>query len=350
MKLNVPAFLVRTTIFRFAAIMFMHSTAIAQNDTLIFNNGDIIVGEVKDMKRGVVKIETDYSKSDFTAEWKKVSAVRSLELYSVALRDKSIYPSVTIGTVSPGKLILTDGPFTRSVDVGDIVYFRHVSRKFIDRLNASVDLGFSLTKANNLKQFNASANLGYNTENWSLGASYRQVGSTQDDVESITRAETAVNADYSLQKGIYLGSGVNMLSSSELQLKLRTTAVAGVGYFLVRSNTMYWSWFLGGAANIEDVYEMPEEPSADRESFEGIISTEFNIFDFGDLKLITNIKWFPSITESGRHRVDFKFDTSYDLPLDFYVKAGLTYNFDNKPAPGVTDTDYVIVTGFGWKL
>ena len=49
------------------------SNLFAQTDTLIFKNGNMVVGEIKSMSRGVIQIETDYSDSDFMIEWEKVN-------------------------------------------------------------------------------------------------------------------------------------------------------------------------------------------------------------------------------------------------------------------------------------
>jgi len=74
-----------------------------------------------------------------------------------------------------------------------------------------------------------------------------------------------------------------------------------------------------------------------------------NLYDIGDLSLLTKLVVYPSITESGRFRSDFNFDAKYDLPKDFYLKFGLNVNYDNRPVAGATDTDYMLQTGFGWK-
>ena len=37
----------------------------AQTDSIVFTNGNYMVGEVKNMSMGVMQIETDYSDSDF---------------------------------------------------------------------------------------------------------------------------------------------------------------------------------------------------------------------------------------------------------------------------------------------
>ena len=81
-----------------------------------------------------------------------------------------------------------------------------------------------------------------------------------------------------------------------------------------------------------------------------MLGTEVNLYDIGDLNLLTNVYWYPSLTQSGRNRVDYRFDVKYDLPLDFYVKAGFTLNYDSQPATGASESDYVILTGFGWEL
>ena len=39
-----------------------------QSDSLIFRNGNVVVGEIKSMNRGVIIVETDYSDDDFKIE------------------------------------------------------------------------------------------------------------------------------------------------------------------------------------------------------------------------------------------------------------------------------------------
>ncbi|MGB6035512.1 MAG: DUF481 domain-containing protein, partial [Cryomorphaceae bacterium] len=236
------------------------------------------------------------------------------------------------------------------VPLREVVYFRQVNSGFWSKVSASVDLGFSLTEASNLQQFNTSANLGYNSAQWSFKGSYRQVRSEQDEVDPVRRIDGNVNADYALRNGVFFGAGINFLSNTEQLLDLRTTGTVGAGYYIARNNHMYWNGFLGVAINNENFIENLEEPSSDRESYEGVVGTELNLYDVGDLNLFTNFTWYPSFTEAGRNRIDYRLNISYSLPLDFYVKTGLTLNYDSKPAAGASETDYVVVTGFGWEF
>jgi hypothetical protein len=36
--------------------------------------------------------------------------------------------------------------------------------------------------------------------------------------------------------------------------------------------------------------------------------------------------------------------------MDFYIKSGLTLNYDNKPAVSGSETDYVLFFTVGWHL
>jgi hypothetical protein len=149
-----------------------------------------------------------------------------------------------------------------------------------------------------------------------------------------------------LQKDWFSLAQITFLSNTEQQIDQRWTYKLGLGKYLVHTNQTYWSITAGGAYNNETY------TSADpvRNSAEAFFGSQLNMFDIGDLNIFSNAVAYPSITESGRWRFDFAFDMKYDLPLDFYVKLGVTYNFDNQPASGGSESDYVFKTSFGWEL
>ncbi len=325
----------------------------AQTDTLRLSNGDILVGEIKEMNRGVLIIETDYSDSDFKVEWEKIVKIISTQKYTVSLRDRTLPTNASLGTTESGSLRIEGGGGTREVAFEEVVYLRGLDDSFWSKMSANVDFGFSITKANNLRQFNADALVGFKSKRWVVTGTYRQVRSTQDEVDPVRRIEGGLNSDYTFNSGIFIGARVNFLSNTEQNLDLRTTGLLGAGYYFARSNQLYWNVFVGPAINVEEVSNPEDinvEPAQDRQSLEAVLGTELNMYDVGNLSLLTNIYWYPSITEKGRNRVDYKFDVKYDLPLDFYVKAGFTLNYDNQPAAGASESDYVILTGFGWEL
>ena len=336
-------------------------------DVIKLKNGNELNGEVKSMDRGILTIETDYSDSDFKVEWDQISYLKTGSKYIVSLSKESmkhlkgfvakndsldgrILATLETHPSNSEVLILHTDHGNKNVSMNQIVYLNSVNDSFISRLSAAIDVGFNLTKANNLKQLNVSSTISYEADKWGADGGFNVVDSKQDSVARIHRLDANIGFNWYLPKDFYLAVSANYLENDELQLDLRSTYKAGLGFFILRTNHLYWK-VEGGAAFTEELY-FPD-PSIDpnpKASGEGYIGTEINLFDIGDLNLMSNIIVYPSITESGRTRSDFKFEAKYDLPFDLYIKAGTTVNYDNQPAVEGSEYDYVINTGLGWEL
>ncbi len=323
------------------------SVALAQApDSIIFKNDNYIVGEVKTMNRNVLSVETDYSDDDFTIEWDGVKEIYTKTSFLITLSNGSRYNG-HINTSEAGKItITTDDGQTIVVNPDDIVIMDGIDQGFWSQVYASVDFGWDITKANNFRQYSMRSNLGYIAKRWQLDADYNLLKTQQDDVDDIHRTDGSVTYKYFLPHDWYPLVAVSLLQNSEQQLDLRTTAKLGMGKYVLHTNQLYWGFSAG--ANYNDERYAGDAP-ADRSSWEGFLGTELNLFNIGDLNLLSQLTAYPSFTESGRWRTDFKFDMKYDLPLDFYVKLGYTLNYDNKPAEGSSTSDFVFHTGFGWE-
>ena len=317
----------------------------AQSDSLIFNNGNYIIGEVKSMDRNTLKIETDYSDDDFTIEWDGIKEIYTTTFFLITLSDGSRYNG-DLNSAESGKLnISTDDGQQIEVEYEDIVILDDMDKGFWNQIYASIDIGFDLTKANNFKQVSVRSAVGYIEKRWSLAGSYNTLNTHQDEVEDIRRTDGAATFKYFLPHDWYPLASVSFLSNTEQKLDLRTTGKMGMGKYVIHTNSSYWGFSAGANYNTENF----ADTIPDRTSMEAFIGTEFNMFNIGDLNLLTNITAYPSFTEAGRFRTDLNFDMKYDLPMDFYIKLGFTVNYDNQPVAGASETDYVFHSGFGWE-
>ncbi len=319
----------------------------AQPDSLIFKSGTYMVGEVKTMDRGVVTVETPYSDSDFKIEWDGISEIYTKTYFLITLSNGSRYNG-TLGMSEPERIIIyTDDGKQIETIFEDIVFLDDRDKGFWSQLYFSFDVGLDLTKANNFRQFSVRSNLGYTAKRWNLDGTYNTLYSSQNETEDINRSDGGFSYKYFLPKDWYPLVSIDFLSSSEQQLQLRTTGKLGMGKYVIHTNRTYWGF--SGGANYNNENFLDDTP--DRQSWEGFFGTELNLFDIGDLNLFTKLLAYPSFTESGRWRADFSFDARYEMPFDddFYLKLGLTFNYDNRPVEGATDIDYVIHTGFGWS-
>ncbi|MDN3204312.1 DUF481 domain-containing protein [Psychroserpens sp. XS_ASV72] len=346
----------------FLLIFVIHYTSFSQNDSLVLNNGDFIVGDLKSMFKGVLTIEPSYSDSDFKIKWKDVKELKATQRYFIALSD-GLRTNGTLKSSGIGKLIIHKGEGDYlTVNQSDVVYIKSIDSGFLSRLSANIDFGFTLTKANNQQQLNGNLRMGYLADKWTTRLFYNTLLTKQDDASDIRRNDAGIEFLYILPEDWVLGASVNLLSNTEQSLDLRLTSKMGIGNYLKYSNTMYWNVLAGFAYNTESFLPIlnPEQgittTTPNRKSFEGFLKTELNIYDLGDLELFTNIILYPTIfsdtnVKSGRTRVDFRFDVKYDdlFIEDFYIRAGYNLNYDNRPAEAGKALDYIFTTGFGWE-
>ena len=330
----------------FAILGFLVS--FAQNDSLILVNGNVIVGEIKSMDRGVLSIETDYSDGDFKIEWDGIDKIYTVTNYMITLSDGSrLYGSIESLDNKTLKLSLDSGT-TREINFNNLVFLKSIDTGFWDQFYASIDIGFDLARANHLATFSTRSNVGYLAKKWSADITFNSLTSTQDSVDAIRRTDGGITYNYYLPRDWYIPISIKYLTNSEQRLDARWSMLVGVGKYVVHSNRVYWGFDVGASLSSEK-YSPLNEPSTKTNSWEGYLGSELNLFDIDDFSLLTKVKVYPSFTNSGRWRSDFNLDTKYDLPLDFYVKIGFSVNYDNQPVTGASELDYVIHTGFGWE-
>jgi hypothetical protein len=346
----------------FFLLFALHYMSFAQNDTLILNNRDVIVGDLKSMDRGVLTIEPSYSDSDFKIKWEDIKEMKANQRYLITLADGQRING-TFSSTGDGKVFI-DNEDGEDLTVGqsEIVNVNSVDSGFLSRLSANIDFGLSLTKANNQKQLNGNLRMAYLEDRWSADLYFNTLITTQDDVADIQRNDAGLGFRYFLPSDWNIGADLDLLSNTEQSLDLRSTGKIGIGKFVKRSNSSYWNIYAGLAFTSETFSAVfnPDDGTTTtaprRNSMEGFLATELNFYDIGDLNLLTNLILYPTIVsdpsvESGRVRTDFRFDAKYDdiFLEDFYIRAGFTLNYDNRPVEAGKEVDYIFTTGFGWE-
>jgi len=335
-------------LFLFCALFFLLSSQMsqAQQDTLMFHNGEAVIGEIKMLQRGVVTIETAYSDNDFQIEWEAVRTIKSAQLYVITIDDgRRLFADIN-SSGNGDTVVMKDGDVLHEATLIDIVNFKPVRTTFWDRFSANIDFGLNHTKANNLVQWNSSVATGYITKKWAADATFNMVFSRQDSIADTKRTDGNIRLMAFLQKDWYVLVSNDFLQNEEQKLALRSNTKLGVGKFILDNHELYLALSAGLASNNERYTEDANPNRFTAEVFGGV---ELNMFDVGDLSLRTSAKAYPNISDVGRVRVDFDFEVKYDLPKDLYIKASTTVNFDNRPVDGASDVDYVFVVGIGWS-
>lgn len=317
-----------------------------QNDTIHVKTGIVLYGEIKGIKSGVLTMETAYSDKDFTIDFSQITELKIEKICFIVLaggRRLSGY----VRSEKANEFTFTDKNGTKeTIPIQDLVLLEEINSKFWKRISGNIDFSYNLTKANNASQFTIGGGLSYRGTKWVGKANITALNSDQDNVDQITRNDINAELLRVLPRNWYLLTNYSFLSNTEQALESRNSLRAGAGRFLVLSNKLSWGLNIGLNYNIENFNDL----TPDNQSTELYFGSDFDMFDYTDWKLKTNINIFPSLSETGRWRVDYNLDLKWDLPYDFYIKTNLQFNYDNRAASSGSDFDYIWTTGIGWSF
>ena len=324
----------------------MGSLTYAQKDTLRYKNGDLMVGEVKNLSSGVLTMKTKYSKKDFNIKFNRVSEM-IIERKCIVTLTQARNHFGYVRTTEGGKISITenDGKVIE-VPINQITSLQEVDDNFWGRFRGAIDLGFNITKANNNRQFNTAARVSYSGIKWLLDGKLNVLISAQDSVAETSRSDANIEGIRLLGNNYFMIADISYLQNTAQALDARISPSLGYGKFLVNSNKMYLGVSIGLNYNIESF----ADETGDRQSAEAFASMSLNMFDFEKIDISSNLRFLPSISEAERFRVDYDLKIKYKIIKDFYISAGLSFNYDNKTATVGDQFDYVINTGFGWKF
>ncbi len=330
----------------FVCFLLFSNFIFSQNDTIVLKNGNTLYGEIKGLQSGVLTMKTSYSDKDFAIEFREVTELKIQKICFILLS----YGRRRTGYLSSNKskeVTLTNRDGSVEVfKVNEIITLQEISDVFWKRFSGNIDFAYDLTKANNANQFTVAGGLKYKSDKWMFNTDINSLKSKQDNTLDIERTNFTTELTRLLTENWYLLSTLGFLSNTEQALDGRYSIRVGGGRYMVITNKLFFGVSLGFNFNIENFLD----EDLNKESTELFVSGNFSMFDYKDFKLDTGIDIYPSISESGRWRIDYKLNLKYDLPYDFYVKLGFQFNYDNQSAALGSDFDYIFNTGFGWKF
>jgi putative salt-induced outer membrane protein YdiY len=318
----------------------------SQNDTISLRNGRKIYGEIKKIQSNVVSVKTSYSDSDFKIKFKKVSTIKIERLCFILLtegRQKTGYVRSNV----PGFFTITSKDNKKETyELSDLVFLDEISDKFWDRVTFNIDFSFNLTKANNASQFVIEGGLSYRDPKWISNSQFSLLRSKQDATENIKRTDVKADFKRILPNKWYLLSNFGFLSNTEQALESRYTLSGGIGRYLLFTDKLSLGLNFGINLNVEKFINLNDA----NKSSELYFGSEFDMFDFEDIKLISTLNLFLSRGKLQRFRADYNIDVKYDLPFDLYIKSGFKLNYDNQSATIGSNSDYLFTNGFGWSF
>lgn len=330
-------------------LMFLPVTVMASSkiDTIYFQNGDRVTGEVKSLDHDLLRLSTDDA-GTFKIEWTKVDSVFIRNRMRILLLNGEILYGMLLpsGVVKSCMIWGSDGD-PRLVTLKSIIELSPIEDKFFSRLSGSISSGFSYTKASDVMQMNLNGSLLYLANKNRIETSYSG-NVTRDPLGTTQRQSGGFTFHRMLPKKWFLAAELLAESNSELQLDLRTTFGIGAGNSIVRTNRHHFY----AAAGILTNRELSE--GTGQNNIEGLVAANYSVFIYDNPEVSFDISSniIPSFNIPGRVRSETESNLKWEVFSDFYLKWTFYYSFDSKPLGGGTEkSDWALtLLGFEYKL
>jgi hypothetical protein len=323
-------------------------SAIANDDRVIFTNGDRLTGEIKSLERGLLRFKTDAA-GTIRIEWDDIAYVTSDQNIQVETEEGLRF----LGHLgqSPEEFVVTietvSGTF--ELDAPRVVAMTPIEETVTGRFDGDVSAGYDFTKATEQTQLNFALNMDYRTELRIFSLSADALVSDSGTVDASQRN----NIDFTyrrLRPNRWIYSGIVKLSrNDQLGIDLRTSVGAGVGRIMRQTNSTNLLLEGGLIRNRENVSGGLETG----DNWEAFASLRWDWFryDLPELDLSSAMIVFPNLTDSGRVRSEFSIDFRWEFIDDFFWSLRYWNSRDNRPTdPNASTIDYGINTSLGWDF
>lgn len=325
-----------------------------KTDVLVMKNGDRITCAVKGLDGGVLYVDVDYLDGTASINWSKVARVESKQLFLVITEDGSLYtgtlstPQTAAG--QPVKIQITAPDHEAVIEASQVVRMTATSEKFWQQFDGEIGLGVIYSKGNQSTQYSLSAATEYVRERWGARAGYDSSLSSSTGVTASARNFVYLSAYHRLPWNHWFYSGLaSFLQSSEQGIDLQSTFGGGVGRYLTRTNFASVE-VVGGAAWQNTSYTRSIVPPGGQNVTAALIYAEAKLFRFSKTNLVATAALLPALSDPGRVR--FNTNATYYVKLFGDLKWNISFygNWDTRPPPGLSGSDYGTSSGINWTF
>jgi len=320
----------------------------AHGDEIVFKNGDRITGTIKTADGGQMTISTP-NLGDVTVDMKNVSTFATDEPISLQMEDGTvIHQKVNVGqdgqvitapggTIAPqpiplakvqkinpppvlwtGSLVI-NGMLARantsSEQLG--IALQAVRRSDIDRISADAGYVYGQQKVNGVTTVTE--------DNWFLDGKY----------------------DYFLSKQFYANAFGRVEKDRILDLDLRLTPGAGVGYQWFEREDLNLDTEAGVAWVYEDFTTLPSP--REQVSLRGAYHVDATFLD-AKLRLFNDVQVFPSVQSVRNFLFIGDVGGRVMLTHTMFSELKAELDYDSEPAPGSSRTSTKYTLGVGWTF
>ena len=347
----------KTKVLILCSLLVLSSPVVARQktDVIVMRNGDRLTCEIKSLDSGVLYVSLEYMLGTASVDWSKVDHIQSYQLFLVTTQGGLVYSGTISTPESPGarptRIEVMEPPAQPiELDKSQIIKVEQTAETFLQRFNGQIGLGSTYAKANQSTQYNLNANVEYPRERWKASASYNSNLTSAKHNSVSTRNEFELSALRLLRWNNWYYTGLtDLLQSSQQGIALESTFGGGIGRYLKNTGPTSIS-VAGGFAFQQINYRQASLTSTSQQVAAALIATQVSLFRFDRTTFDLNAFILPALSDAGR--IHSNVNASYYIKIwrKFTWNISFYGNWDNRPPPGFSSSDYGSSTGISWRF
>jgi small nuclear ribonucleoprotein (snRNP)-like protein len=317
-------------------------------DTIVFYNGQILVGDIRTGQFGEITIN-DVDLKLLQVKQHKIKTLTTDNRFRIETNDKREYIGKLEKANKDGwvNIILDEGDtlLVQIIDIGQII---SIEKKFLEGLNGSLTAGFSYNKSSDIGQTNLSSTVHYATNKFDYALSVSMNGSIDSSKYSRDREDVGLFVARSLGPSWFAAAAFYYQRNLELSIARRYQQLIGGGNkIFVRQN---WVLLLNSGLAFNE--EKSTAGIASGLLLEIPIGIRFNFFKYRspNLQISSTQTAYFSLSQSGRIRLSSSTSFSWELIKNFRLNINPYANYDNQPPEGNSNFDYGISFGLSFTF
>lgn len=329
-------------------VVLVSTTASAQarTDVVTLANGDRITGEVSRLERGRLEFKTDDAGTIYF-EWDKIVRLEAAREFEVLTSDFRRLIG-RLSTTGQGTLVITVVDATTSVPISEITNILPLGAGFWSRIDGTFDSGFTYTRSSAIAQFTLNSNTTYHRPSFvfQMTASATLTHET-DTNERDDRGALGFSYVRYRRGNLFVSGAARFETNESLGLVLRSEVGGQVGQRFVNTNRAQLETGAGLVVTDEEAVD-----SESRQNVEGVLTFKYSFYAYNrpQTNVDVGLRYYPSLSEWGRQRIQFDSSLRRELWKDFFVSLNVFDTFDSEPPQaGAARNDFGVVTSLGWS-
>jgi hypothetical protein len=307
------------------------ATAHEKTDIVVLDNGDRFHGELKGVSEESLSLNTDAA-GTISLKWSHVASVVSTYAYEVQATNGERHYGALASPDKAGTLKIVGSSGAVVLALSDVFLLTPIEKGFWDRIDGSINFGFSYTQSNQAVQYSLSADSHYRARGIRGDLQLNSLFNTQEGGDSASQQNLSLYLVRPLEalkeKATVFGVG-QLQSNPDQGFDLRSIAGGGGGVFLRETSG---SFALVSAGVVVDRENVTGSSRVDT-SVAALVGFQFSSYrsDFPKRNVTLILETFPYLTNTPRFRAQLNFKISWEIIHDLTVSLNVLESYDSRP-------------------